>query len=155
MGAVLLLRALGVPLSWAKVRGGFTYTWLGLEVNRADWTLGLSERRAQWLLGWLSSTLNAGEVDLPDLRGALGRMSWADGALLSDKPFLGGPFRLLAVTRESSRVILPTFAKLILLWLRDRLQSRRSMSVRSDPSTSSSFHRADAKAEDMTVAMGG
>ena len=40
IAAILLLRALGVPLSWAKIRGGFTYTWLGLELNRADWSLG-------------------------------------------------------------------------------------------------------------------
>ena len=31
--ALLLLRALGVPLSWRKVAYGFVLSWIGLEVN--------------------------------------------------------------------------------------------------------------------------
>ena len=134
----------------ARVRGGFTYTWLGLEVSRANWTFSLSERRAQWLLGWLSRAFNAEEVDLTDLRGALGRMSWAYGALLYDKPFLGGLFRFLAATHTHTRIVLPTFAKLIMLWLRDRLRARRSMAcpirpsfVRSSPSCGREGRRHD------------
>ena len=51
VGTVLLFRALGLPISWKKVRGGLCYTWLGLERNLREWRLGLSERRAAWLIG--------------------------------------------------------------------------------------------------------
>ena len=155
IAAVLLLRALGVPLSWPKVRGGFTYTWLGLELNRADWSLGLSERRAQWLLGWLAAVLDAGSVDVEDLRGALGRMSWAYSALSYDKPFLGGLFRLLAVVENERIVEVPVYAKLIMMWLYDRLLHRRSMPVRPRAGPKGPFLRVDAKAEGMSVAVGG
>ena len=102
-------------------------------MNRAEWSLGLSERRAQWLLKWLASVLDNGQVEVDDLRGALGRMSWAYGALAYDKPFPGGLFRLLAVSQPSRSIEVPVYGKLILLWLFDRLGHRRLMNLRPGP----------------------
>ena len=65
--------------------------WIGLEVNIKDYTLGLSERRAMWLCNWFEKILQEGKVMISELMQALGRMQFAYGIIIWDRPFLPCP----------------------------------------------------------------
>ena len=46
LGTLLLWTVLGLPLAWAKCRGGRAYEWIGYELDLKQHTLGISEKRA-------------------------------------------------------------------------------------------------------------
>ena len=149
------LVVVNVPLSWKKSRGGFSYTWVGYEKCVREWTLGISASRAEWAIGWMSRVLTAGEVEIPELRGALGRLVFVYGALTYDKPCLGPLFAFLSRRQRGGKKKLPLFVKIVLTWLRDRLKARRVQKVLERTSLNRSVLRVDAKAEGLAVAVGG
>ena len=153
--ALLTARVFGLPISWKKCSGGFTFSWVGLEINLREYRLGISEKRAQWLEGWYTATLDNGMVLIRDLREALGRMSFVYGALTSDRPFLGPLYTWVSVSNPSAALELPVFVRLILQWLRSRLRIRRSASCVSRTGPRSESFRIDAKAEGDTICIGG
>ena len=111
--------------------------------------------RAQWLDGWLTRAIQARKVDTKDLRDALGRMVFVYGALQYDKPFLAPLFAFLSVHQIGVVRRLPLYALIVMRWLRDRLRVRRSHVVRRRTTIAGSVLRVDAKAEGLTVAVGG
>ncbi len=152
---IWFLVVLDVPLSWRKTTGGFTYQWVGLEIDRKSWTLGISERRAAWLLNWLSRVIAARAVLMRELREALGRMVFVYGALQHDRPFLGPLFAFLNTRPAGSFADLPLYIITVLCWLHARLKSRRGAQICDAPAVLGSLFRVDAKAEGMSVAIGG
>ena len=157
-GAVLplfLLRVLGLPLSWKKVNCGRVVGWIGLEINLREHAMGLSARRAAWVAGWLGKTLVAGEVKVSELAQAVGRMQFAYGVLVWDRPFLAPLYTLLAIFPSDAVVSLPGFVKAALYWLKERIETRRTIPCGRLVRQQSSLFRIDAKAEGQNVAIGG
>ena len=152
---VLLLCAFGVPISWKKSKGGFTYTWVGYELCLRSWALGISESRAAWLIGWYRDTLSAGAVCTRELREALGRMVFVYGALTWDRPFLGPLFAFMKVHAVGAYVQLPLYVRIVLKWLMDRLTTRRRHPLMVRKKLQKDVLRVDAKAEGLVVAVGG
>ena len=97
VGFLWLLQVFGVPLSWRKVKGGRTYTWIGYEVSLEGWALGVSATRADWAITWMTRVLDNNRVLMRELREALGRLVFVDGALTWDKPFLAPLFTCLPI----------------------------------------------------------
>ena len=150
-----VLVALRVPISWKKASGGLAYSWVGLEVNLREWSLGISERRAAWLLGWFDRVLADDRILMRELREALGRMVFVYGAIKHDKPFLAPLFAFLATRPDGACAELPLYVRMVLEWLRTRLRTRRAQEVPAARHTAGSLFRVDAKAEGMSVAIGG
>ena len=90
-----------------------------------------------------------------ELREALGRLVFVYGALTWDKPFLGPLFTFLSHHPPGTYVELPLYVKMVLAWMRGRLENRRAHAVRPRPRLEDAVFRVDAKAEGMTVAVGG
>ncbi len=151
----LLLQVLGVPISWKKAGGGRSLEWVGYEIcTRGEWTLGISVSRAAWLLGWYDRVLKDGVVVIREFEEALGRMGFVYGAIEYDQPFLGPLYKFVSVHDRSSAVALPLFVRSILSWLRAKLSSRRSSTVREVHRRGALF-RVDAKASAGQVSIGG
>ena len=104
---ILVLEALGVPMKWAKYRGGFEVCWVGYEIGLRDWTLGISEARARWLIDWMMKTVEAKAVDLADLTAVLGRLAFAMGPLDSLRPFLAPIYAWTSAAGSRGVVLLP------------------------------------------------
>ena len=153
--ALLLLRSLGVPLSWRKVSTGFVVSWIGLEVNLKEWTLGISSRRAAWILGWLSKTIEDKSVDVRILEQAVGRMQFCYGVLVWDRPFLAPLYTLIHMFPEGGKVCIPPFALEAMKWLHSRLEARRSAPCSRVVVRKEALFRVDAKADGNDVAIGG
>ena len=146
---------LGATLSWKKSRGGFQYAWVGYEISLREWTLGISESRAAWIEGWLTKTLGARRVDTGELREALGRMVYVNGALVYDRPFLAPLFAFLSLHPPGVTRRLPLYALVVLKWLVDRIRARRAYPVKQRTAVKKAVLRVDAKAEGLSVAVGG
>ena len=147
LGFVWVMVALGVPFSWRKARGGLTYSWIGLELDRRQWALGLSQSRANWLIGFFSKLLHERHANMREFREALGRMVFVYGALSADRPFLAPLFAFLARRPQGERVPLPLYVVMTLKWLRTRLQERRVAPIARAPPWLGSIYRVDAKAD--------
>jgi hypothetical protein len=152
---VLTARVFGFPIQWSKTVGGFSYAWIGLEVNLSEYQLGISERRAAWMDSWFTRVLESKRVLIRDLRDALGRMSFVYGALASDRPFLGPLYSYVAVTDLSAVHEPPIFVLLIIRWLRQQLRKRRSASCAAKAGDKRECFRIDAKAEGSEICIGG
>ncbi len=85
--AIILLRILGVPLSWHKVQGGREIAWIGYAVNLRTLSLGISASRANWVCDWMNRVSRDGKVNINELRSVVGRLAFVAGALEYEKPF--------------------------------------------------------------------
>ncbi len=109
--AVLMLRALGFPLSWKKVQGGNILTWIGYSVNLLELSPEISAARAQWASGWLRRAARDGVVEVADMRAALGRLAFIAGALECEKPFLAPLFSFISLYPNGGPRQLPLYAR--------------------------------------------
>ena len=50
--AILLVRALSIPLKWSKFRGGVRAEWVGYFMDFEAKELGVSDRRCDWAARW-------------------------------------------------------------------------------------------------------
>ena len=154
--AVLLWEALGTPVAWKKVKGGFATDWLGYWVDYTRFELGISDSRAKWLTQWLERTLQVGSVLVRDLRETLGRIGFAAGVLEWHRPFLAPLYAWVAVAPSSAFLPLPPAVKLALLHLRDRFQrGLRTTPCRRPVAEPDKVYFADAGADGNQVTMGG
>eukprot|EP00974_Lingulodinium_polyedra_P111041 10740341-Lingulodinium_polyedra.AAC.1 len=71
---LLVMCVVGVPLSWAKVRGGLEPDFVGYGLDVARHRLGLAQGRAQWLVSWLQQRVGLGSVVARDLQEGPGRL---------------------------------------------------------------------------------
>ena len=155
LGFIWWLVVLSVPLPWKKSKGGFTYSWIGYEKSVREWSLGVSASRAEWAIKWMGGALQEGRVGAVELREALGRLVFAYGALTYDKPFLGPLFAFLSLHPPGVNRRLPLYVRVVLGWLRDRLKQRRTHKVVARRALKRPVLRVDAKAEGLSVAVGG
>jgi len=145
--ALWLFILLKVPVSWEKVRGGTLYPWVGYEINLAEHTLGLTQSRAQWLIDWMTKVCADGTVLIADFVAALGRASFAFGALEYDRPFLGPLYAFAALHPPGAVRVVPTYVLLLLHYLAGRLRERRAFPCAVRKQWLSEGPRLDAKAE--------
>ena len=150
-----IMTALGVPLSWAKTKGGFVYTWIGYEIDLRGWTLGISATRADWVIKWTTEVLVANCILIGDLNQALGRLVFVYGALVWDRPFLAPLFTFAAVHNDTATPTLPVYVRLVIHWIRERIQARRAHPCLVDRTAKGNILRVDAKAEGTAIALGG
>ena len=80
---------------------------------------------------------------------------WCSFARQYVRPFLAPLFAFLALHRPGREVRLPLYVLIVLRWLRDRIRARRSHPLRRRAHLKNSLLRVDAKAEGLTVAVGG
>lgn len=153
--SLFFLVVLGVPMSWKKISAGFVVNWIGVEVNVREWTLGLSQRRADWAIGWMSKVLEAGEVNVGDLKQATGRLQFALGALPFDRPFLACFHAVLAVWDCDATIATPCPLRAAMLWLVRSLGRRRATSCKQRIVVTRALFRVDAKAEGSDISLGG
>ena len=107
------------------------------------------------MAGWFSKALKARQLDPAQLREALGRLGFVYGAFQYDRPFLAPLFEFLSLHRPGREVRLPLYVLIVLRWLRDRIRARRSHPLRRRAYLGKSLLRLDAKAEGLSVAVGG
>ena len=120
-----------------------------------EWTLGVSDSRAAWIEGWLSKALEERSVDARELREALGRKVFMYGALVYGRPALAPLFAVLALHPPGVTIRLPLHALVVLRWLVDRIWARRSYPLKQRTAVKKAVLRVDAKAEGLSVAVGG
>ena len=96
-----------------------------MEINLCEWALGLSARRAAWISGWLEKTIAAGKVSIDELKQAVGRLQFAYGVIIWDKPFLAPLYTLANIHTPEDVVNLPPFVAAAMLWLKARILQRR------------------------------
>jgi len=153
--ALWVLILLRVPISWEKVRGGTRFPWVGYELDLARHTLGLSQSRAQWLCDWMDKVCADGTVLIADFVAALGRASFAFGALEYDRPFLGPLFAFAALHPPGAVRPVPTYVLLLLHFLGGRLRSRRAFPCAVKKQWRAEGPRLDAKAEGKLATVAG
>ena len=147
---------LGVRCSWSKVHGGFTFTWVGMEICLVDHSLGLSEARAAWLVNWIGEALRTKGVYIRDLVSVLGRLSFAAGPLERIRPFLAPLFAWTSVVPGHAFLAPSPDVSLCLSWTLRRLsRGGRLEKCRPQPVHQGILFRSDAKAEDGAVIIGG
>lgn len=155
--ALFVMTALGTPFSWRKIKGGFAYPWIGLEVNLEQHALGLSAARAEWLQRWIDGVLERNGVLMGELASVLGRLSFAAGPLERIRPFLSSLFAWVAVTPSDAYLAPNPEVRLCLKWIAAKL----SRGGRLEPCRHlrrehhGVLFRADARAADDGVVVGG
>ena len=107
------------------------------------------------MIGWYNKVLTDGLILMRELREALGRMVFVYGAIKADKAFLAPLFSFLATRPLGACVEVPLYVRMAVTWLRDRLLRRRAQEVAVAQPNHGALFRVDAKAEGMTVAIGG
>ena len=122
---ILLLSALGVPLSWSKTQGGNEVAWIGFHLILSEYKLGITQKRADWAVAWLRREATNGKADLVGFRAALGRLSFLAGALEYDRPFLAPLFTFLSVMPHFGIRPLPLYVRVIMAHLANRIERRR------------------------------
>ena len=107
------------------------------------------------MVGWYNRVLETDRILMRELKEALGRMVFVYGAIKADKAFLAPLFAFLATRPAGACVELPLYVRMVLTWLRDRLVKRRTTPIAAEQKSHGALFRVDAKAEGMTVAIGG
>ncbi len=153
--AIVMLRILGVPLSWHKVQGGREISWIGYAVDLRTLSLGISASRAGWVCEWMNRVARDGVVDVSELRSVVGRLAFVAGALEYEKPFLSPIYTFLSLHPRGGTRPLPTYLRLVLRFLSARIARRRYYPSAVTRSKQSNPFRVDAHAEGEEVGVGG
>lgn len=151
----ILLEILQVPLKWSKTSGGTEVEWIGFFFDYTKLEHGLSEHRAAWLMKWLERVAADGVVVLRDLRGTIGRLTFAGAILRHIKAFLAPLYAWSSVGDDSAAHSVPLAIRLVLLWISSLIAKRRVVSMRPTIKHIGELFRADAKAQGMLVVIGG
>ena len=145
-----------IPLKWAKTRGGRRTEFVGYFFSLDTLQGGMSERRATWLSSWALNTAQNKVVMGRELRAALGRLTFSAALLRYLLPFLGPIFAWSAILEDGAARPLPPALLIILKWLSKKVLANPLVNLRvSAPIVLGRFFKADAKAEDDTVVVGG
>ena len=130
--------------------------WIGYEIDFSNHHIGISAERAAWLVRWMKGRLEEGKVDADDLRAVLGRLSFSMGVLEYAKPFLAPVFAWCSALPTGTKPTLPWSISFIFAYLCIELESGgRVAPVRPRALSLGTVFRADAKAEGMTIVLGG
>ena len=138
------------------MRGGFTFPWIGLEIELLTHSLGITQSRADWLVNWISDVASRGTVRVRDLGAVLGRLSFAAGPLERLRPFLACAYAWVAVVPDSAFLEPPPAVLLCLKWIAKKLKEGGILSKCEVPGEhAGEVFRSDAKAEGDDVVIGG
>ncbi len=152
---IVILRLLGIPLSWHKIQGGSEITWIGYSIQLSPLAVGISASRAAWASAWMLRAARDGAIDVGELRSVVGRLAFVAGALEYERPFLSPLFTFLAIHPGRGIRELPTYVRLVLKFLAMRLQERRYYPSVVARTRQSQPFRVDAHAEGDEVGIGG
>ncbi len=154
--AVLLFWVLlGVPISWHKIQGGDSISWIGYEVNLRELALGISAGRALWAVNWLRRMARDGLADIDDLRRGIGRLSFVVGALEWERPFMAPLYAFVALHPAGGHRHLPIYVRLVLNFLAQRIGRRRSYPSAETRRRRQDAFRVDASARGDKIGVGG
>jgi hypothetical protein len=152
---LLLANLLGIPLKWAKMRGGLSCDFIGNFFNWEKMTGGLSESRARWVVAWARRVASAQVADARELRSALGRLSFSTALLRYILPFLGPLYAWVSTMPDGAVRPMPAALVVILNWIADRVEERPTVPLRRITTVRKLWFMADAKAEGNDVIIGG
>ncbi len=152
---ILLWLLLGIPISWPKIHGGRSITWIGYEVCLRTYSLGVSERRALWAINWLERVERDGLVDIADFRAALGRLSFIAGAIEWEKPFLSPLYAFVSLFPHGGHRGVPVYVRLVCRFIASRLKRRRLYPSAQVWVKHREAFRVDARAEGGAIGIGG
>ena len=144
--AILLVRALSIPLKWSKFRGGVPTEWVG-------YFTGVSDRRCDLAARWCR-TQAQGKIEVASFREGLGRLAFAAGPLR--RPFLGPLYAWCAAVGGQHSADLPPLVVLVLELLAEEFDEKRRTSYVPSTKALGEMFRSDAKAaEGQKVVVGG
>jgi hypothetical protein len=152
---LLALQYWGTKFKWKKLGGGVAYDWIGYAEDLVRFQLGISVKRRDWLLRWVSDLLGMGAVLVREMREVVGRLGFACEVLSYERPFLGPVHAWVACVPDQSFLELPVMLALIFTWIAKRLRVRHMMPVRIRRASSGELFRADARATESEVQIGG
>ena len=153
--AVLLLRALGVPLKWSKFRGGLRTDWIGFHFDLEAREAGISDGRCRWVVDWCRRIAGLPRVRAKEFSEGLGRLGFAASLLLYTKPFLGPLYSWAAAIPRDGEADVPPMVMWILRWIAEVFESRVRVGFGREVRHLGELYRADAKAEGDNIVIGG
>ena len=156
VAVVLLMTVLGFPWNWKKFRGGDLVAWIGYEIDFSKFCVGISKKRAQWLIDWVDRALKEGFVKVSELEAVVGRLGFAMVPLDFLRPFMAPLYTWIAAVRGAGRLRIPWSIAFVLRFLADELSGTgRMKEVKVLSTDMGEFFRADAKADNGMVSIGG
>ena len=78
--------------------------WIGYYIDWATGEYGLSESRGGWLAGWLRDRVREGYINLDDLAGVLGRISFCMAPPRVLAAFRGADFRVVSRGGQEGKI---------------------------------------------------
>ena len=152
---MFVLDLLEVPISWRKVGGGASVSWIGYQLDLYKYELGISEKKQRWILGWVEDKLEKGGIVGRDMRSALGRLSFVAGALRHVRPFLAPLFAWCSSLAAGTFSSFPPAVVTLLQFVADEVKRRPMRRARRvEPSRMDCF-RVDASASGDAIRIGG
>ena len=152
---MFVLDLLEVPISWHKVGGGASVSWIGYELDLHHYRLGINEKKQRWILNWVEEKISKGGIVGRDLRSALGRLSFVAGALRHVRPFLAPLFAWCSSLAPGTFSPFPPAVVTLLQFIGDEVRRRPMRRARRvEPSKMDCF-RVDASASGDTIRIGG
>ena len=154
LALVLLLKALRVPLSVRKTRGGTGVDWVGYRIDVKESMLGVTEQRRHALIRWCQEVSSGQMVVVRDLRSHLGRLVFVAGPLQHIRPFLGPAFAWVAAVPGGAAMVAPLTVRAPMKWVGLLLDKfpQKACAPRPARDTRELF-RVDAKAEGTDLAV--
>jgi hypothetical protein len=154
LALVLLLKALRVPLSVRKTRGGTEVDWVGYRIDVKESMLGVTEQRRLALIRWCQEVSSGQMVVVRDLRSHLGRLIFVAGPLQHIRPFLGPAFAWVAAVPGGAAMVAPLTVRAPMKWIGLLLDKfpQKACAPRPARDTRELF-RVDAKAEGTDIAV--
>jgi hypothetical protein len=152
MLVLLLLLAVGCPLSWKKTLIGHSNTWLGFQVNaHSAWAI-LTPRKHKMLLVILEHIIQGHAMTSLEILQALGRFQWATAAFPLMKPFLQPMYswQRAVTTKGRPPLLVILLAQCILFFLRAPRPTANGIMAKS-----TWYGASDAAANETTARIGG
>ncbi|CAE7451467.1 unnamed protein product [Symbiodinium sp. CCMP2592] len=105
---ILLLLALGVPLSWPKCVWSSECIWIGWSINLESWICELPSAKISKILDQIAELLSAGDkVRFKTLESLIGRLLWVTGLWTVLRPLLSPLYAALQRLPASSVGVSP------------------------------------------------
>ncbi|CAE7286514.1 unnamed protein product [Symbiodinium sp. CCMP2592] len=105
---ILLLLALGVPLSWPKCVWSSECIWIGWSINLESWVCELPSAKISKILDQIAELLSAGDkVKFKTLESLIGRLLWVTGLWTVLRPLLSPLYAALQRLPASSVGVSP------------------------------------------------
>ena len=104
----------GLPIKWAKTKGGHAMQWVGYWLDFAYFNLDVSVKRRLWVMNWIKDLLDVKAVVVGGFREGPGRLGFVCGPLIYLRPFLGPRYTWASVAPQASFIELPLYFIMVL-----------------------------------------